>query len=343
MKQARSLQFCRLPLACWLVALLVLSSASAVNAERDGVGSHDATGATGDAGTPQGLSDDNPGAGAFHNLTQGKIQEATDHYIQHLKQHPEDAFARYNFAVALGNSGRVAEAIAHLEMIWQGKPRDALSLALKDQVNLALSRLHLRQGDAEAEIQALKRIRLEGAFAAQRLTQLGTAYARSRRVEEAINAWEQLTGYYPAEAGVSWLWYGDMLAKQGNTSKAVDVYRNALALFGQQRSAIANVATISQGQDLLSAVRGLPLVLEELFSDSAFINTWREFSNRKIQQQIGSQSGPGENRWTDQPLQREELRRIFNDKLKLHDDKLKVYMDQARFQLARIMDEAMGQ
>lgn len=335
----------RLFLACWLAVLPALFSPSALAV--DGNSSHSVTAAIehplNDALTLQGLPDDDLSSSAFQNLLQGRFQQATDQYKQHLKQYSEDDFARYNFAVVLGNSGRVAEAITQLEMIGQGKPRDTLNLALKDQANLALSRLHLHQGDAKAAIQALKRISLEGVFAAEALTQLGHAYTRSRQAEPALKAWERLVVDFPTEAGAGWLRYGDMLSQQGNKSKAVDVYRDALSLYGQQRKAIANVLKTTEDKLLVNAVRGLPILLDELFADSAFIKTWREFSNRNYQQQTGSKDSLIENRGADKLSQNEHFRRMLKEKLTLHDDQLKVYMDQARFQLARIMDEALGQ
>ncbi|MFQ5487932.1 MAG: hypothetical protein ACE5ET_05755, partial [Gammaproteobacteria bacterium] len=112
---------------------------------------------------------------------------------------PWQAYARYNLAVSLLDSGRDAAGLAALDELGRLASNDGELLALRDKANVTLGYAHLARQRAQDAKRVLKRVRLNGPFSAKALLGLGWAEWQGGRPRLAQVVWNKLEGSDPAD------------------------------------------------------------------------------------------------------------------------------------------------
>jgi len=87
----------------------------------------------------------------------------------------QSAFTRYNLAVALINTNRVAEGETILDKIGRSTPKDTESYALRDKANLTLGYHFLQKEQGGTAKPIFARVRVEGPFSNRALLGMGWA------------------------------------------------------------------------------------------------------------------------------------------------------------------------
>ena len=184
---------------------------------------------------------------AHHNLgialgQAGRIQEAIWHWEQALRIKPDYARTHYNLGIALGQVGKLADAIAHYEQALRIKPdyaeaHNSLGAALWQAGRIQEAIGHYEQA-----------LRIKPDYA-EAHNNLGTVLAGQGRVSEAIAEYAAALRIKPdhAEAHHD---LGIVLAGQGRVEEAIAEYRASLRIKPDNVEARNNlgVALASQGR-----------------------------------------------------------------------------------------------
>jgi tetratricopeptide (TPR) repeat protein len=164
-------------------------------------------------------------AAAHYNLglalmQTGKIEEAIAHYQQALLIKPDYAAAHYNLGVALMQTGKIEEAIAHYQQALLIKPDLA-------EAHVNLGTVLLREGKVSDAIGHYEQALRSKPDYAEAHYNLGVALAQTGKIEEAIAHYQQALLIKPdlAEAHVN---LGTVLLREGKVSDAIGHCEQAL-------------------------------------------------------------------------------------------------------------------
>lgn len=295
---------------------------------------------------------------------------ATETLKQLLKQRPDDAFARYNLGVNLSRSGRTAEAITQLTVVAQQDGNERYRRHLRDQTQIRLAELLLKEGETDAAIIALQRVSPQSNFSAQALSLIGQAQIRKTQWHAALASWETLISDYPTEAGHYWLSYAALIEQLGNKPQALAIYRKAATQFTQQQAQLEQIPTSAEPEIALSSIAATsPTVLDTLFQSDKFPRAWREYkqgqtlNERLIQTTESLKTLQKDARKTknsaivnklqlrisvlrqqlrhqSQPPGREAVNTLLHEHLRQYLLQIRQYHDRAGFEVARLLDEA---
>jgi tetratricopeptide (TPR) repeat protein len=156
-----------------------------------------------------------------------KEKAARDFYESALKDDPQLAAAKHNFAVLLSRRGPSTQA----EQLWRENiAADANAI----ESRLALAQYLERNGEATraiVEFEALIRVEPDQAGARRELAQL---YSKAGRWEDAVKQLEAARAKSTNDPGILEE-LGDAAAKAGNRSEAESAYRDAERLYVDKR------------------------------------------------------------------------------------------------------------
>ena len=165
-------------------------------------------------------------------------------------------FMRYNLGVALIRSGDEDAGIAQLEALGRTPARDAEDKALRDRANLALGYTWLQQSEPGRALEALQRVRLEGASANRAL--LGVGWARTAMDDHAgaLVPWQTLWTRDRLDGAVqeSLLAVPYALARLDADQQAVHAYERALAAFDDELRHLDDVMNAAKSGELVDAL-----------------------------------------------------------------------------------------
>ena len=182
---------------------------------------------------------------AHHNLgialgQAGRIQEAIWHWEQALRIKPDYARTHYNLGIALGQVGKLADAIAHYEQALRIKPDYAEA---HNSLGAALWQAGRIQ-EAIGHYEQVLRIKPDYAEAHNNL---GTVLAGQGRVSEAIAEYAAALRIKPDYADAHYN-LGVALASQGRISEAIAEYAAALRIKPDHAEAHHDLGIVLAGQ-----------------------------------------------------------------------------------------------
>src|SRR5213594_3701021 len=153
---------------------------------------------------------------------QGKLADAIHHYQRALQITPGDADAQTNWGGALAQQGKLAEAAEHYQQALRIKPDHAAAhnnwgAALTRQGNLAEAIEHYRQA-----------VNIKPDYADAHYN-LGGALAQQGKLADAIHHYQRALQITPDDADAHIHW-GLALAQQGRLAEAIEHYRQALRI-----------------------------------------------------------------------------------------------------------------
>jgi tetratricopeptide (TPR) repeat protein len=182
---------------------------------------------------------------AHHNLgialgQAGRIQEAIWHWEQALRIKPDYARTHYNLGIALGQVGKLADAIAHYEQALRIKPdyaeaHNSLGAALWQAGRIQEAIGHYEQA-----------LRIKPDYA-EAHNNLGAALAGQGRVSEAIAEYAAALQIKPDYADAHYN-LGVALAGQGRISEAIAEYAAALRIKPDHAEAHHDLGIVLAGQ-----------------------------------------------------------------------------------------------
>ncbi|MGD0651502.1 MAG: tetratricopeptide repeat protein [Verrucomicrobiia bacterium] len=186
---------------------------------------------------------------AHHNLgialgQAGRIQEAIGHWEQALRIKPDYARTHYNLGIALGQVGKLADAIVHYEQALRIKPdfaeaHNSLGAALWQAGRIQEAIGHYEQA-----------LRIKPDFA-EAHDNLGAALGQAGRIQEAIGHYEEALVIKPdyAEAHNN---LGAALGQAGKLEDAIGHYQQALRIKPGFAEAHYNMGNALAGQGRIS-------------------------------------------------------------------------------------------
>ena len=183
------------------------------------------------------------------------------------------AFASYNLGIAWLQTGDKAAAIAQLDRAGLRETGQPDELAIRDKANLVLGTLLLEDGQFDAAVPYLNRVRLDGPFSNQALLSAGWASASSGTFERAVVPWSMLaerevTDPATQEALLALPYAYGKLDIHG---RAAIHYGQALDAFGDEVEKLnASIDSIRDGKFLEALIR------EEIRRDADWIIRLRE-------------------------------------------------------------------
>ncbi len=101
-------------------------------------------------------------------------------------------FAAYNLGIAYLQDGQRLKAVEQLDRAGQIDTDDPAELAIRDKANLVLGTILLEDGEYDAAMPYLNRVRLDGPFSNQALLSAGWASLSTENYERAIVPWSIL-------------------------------------------------------------------------------------------------------------------------------------------------------
>ncbi len=184
---------------------------------------------------------------AYNNLAttlraKGQIPEAIAAYQQALRVHPDFPDAQYNLANALLQAGRPAEAIDHFRVALQTIPA---SVDVHNNLGIAL----MNQGQVEqatAEFRAALELDPDSV---QSHLNLGNALGMTRHYDEAVEQFRRASQLNPTDASIHYD-LGSLLVEADRLDQAIAEFRAALAIDPRSAKTLNNlgIALGSQGR-----------------------------------------------------------------------------------------------
>jgi len=184
---------------------------------------------------------------AYNNLAttlraKGQIPEAIAAYQQALRVHPDFPDAQYNLANALLQAGRPAEAIDHFRVALQTIPA---SVDVHNNLGIAL----MNQGqldEATAEFRAAQELDPDSV---QSHLNLGNALGTAHRYDDAVQEFRRASQLNPADASIHYD-LGSLLVEADRLDQAIAEFRAALTIDPRSAKTLNNlgIALGSQGR-----------------------------------------------------------------------------------------------
>ncbi|MCH9695170.1 MAG: hypothetical protein K0U72_11735 [Gammaproteobacteria bacterium] len=145
-----------------------------------------------DGDIPHAIRDDIEFLRANVYLAQGKQLESAD-VLKKLQNSDEyGGFASYNLGIAYFQNGQRTAALEQLDRAGQISTSDPGELAIRDKSNLIMGTILLEDGEYQASLPPLNRVRLDGPFSNQALLSAGWASMSIEDYERAVVPWSIL-------------------------------------------------------------------------------------------------------------------------------------------------------
>jgi tetratricopeptide (TPR) repeat protein len=152
----------------------------------------------------------------------GRLPEAIEHLEQALRIEPDYAEAHCNLGATLGLTGRLPEAIEHLERALRIRPDYA-------EAHCNLGNVFFQEGKVSDAIGHFEQALRSNPDYAEAQYNLGLALARLGRLQEAVGHWEQALRIEPDYAEAHCI-LGVSLGQAGKTEDAIGHYEQALRI-----------------------------------------------------------------------------------------------------------------
>ena len=168
------------------------------------------------------------------------------------------AYAQFNLGVALVRTGRLADALPHLDQVGRLNTVDEELLALRDRANLALG-FSLLQAQRAAEARPyLERIRLDGPSSSKALLAAGWADSAQGHFKRALVPWLALRKKNLLDSAVqeSYLTVPYAYNQLGATGQAAENYTSAIESFDAEIKRIDAAIQDIRGGSLLDRLLG---------------------------------------------------------------------------------------
>lgn len=168
------------------------------------------------------------------------------------------AYAQFNLGVALVRTGRLADAIPHLDRVGRLNTVDEELLALRDRANLALGFALLQAQRAAEARPILERIRLEGPSSSKALLGTGWADSAQGQFKRALVPWLALRKKNLLDSAVqeSYLTVPYAYNQLGATGQAAEYYTSAIESFDAELGRIDAAIQEIRGGSLLERLLG---------------------------------------------------------------------------------------
>ncbi len=150
------------------------------------------------------------------------------------------AYAQFNLGVALVRTGRLAEAISHLDQVGRMETSSEELLALRDKANLALGFALLQAERAADARPILQRVRLDGPYSSKALLGVGWADSALGEFKRALVPWLALRKRNLLDSAVqeSYLTVPYAFNQLGAAGQAADFYNSAIESFDAEMKRI---------------------------------------------------------------------------------------------------------
>ncbi len=150
------------------------------------------------------------------------------------------AYAQFNLGVALVRTGRLPEAISHLDQVGRMETSSEELLALRDKANLALGFALLQAERAADARPILQRVRLDGPYSSKALLGVGWADSALGEFKRALVPWLALRKRNLLDSAVqeSYLTVPYAYNQLGATGQAADFYNSAIESFDAEMKRI---------------------------------------------------------------------------------------------------------
>jgi len=177
-------------------------------------------------------------------------------------------FAAYNLGIAYLQDGQRQAALTQLDRAGQITTSDPAELAIRDKSNLVLGTILLEDGDYDAAMTYLNRVRLDGPFSNQALLSAGWASLSEEKFERAVVPWSILAQREVTDAATQ----EAMLALPYAYGK-LDVHGRAAIFYGRALDAFGvEVDKLNQSIESIREGRFLEaLIREEIHQDKDWV------------------------------------------------------------------------
>jgi tetratricopeptide (TPR) repeat protein len=166
----------------------------------------------------------------------GKLQEAVEEFQRALTLDPNNVNVSNSLGVCYAQMGKLEEAVTEFLRVTSLKPSDFMG-----QYNLGCALLSLGRED-EAE-QAFTRSSELDPERATPYFQLAKLCRKHDRLEEALNYLGKTVGLKPHWAK-AWRLFGECFLEQGNDGEAMNGFKNALKINGNDAAALSGLAIL---------------------------------------------------------------------------------------------------
>jgi tetratricopeptide (TPR) repeat protein len=177
-------------------------------------------------------------------------------------------FAAYNLGIAYLQDGQRQLALEQLDRAGKIATEDAAELAIRDKSNLVLGTILLEDGEFDAAMPYLDRVRLDGPFSNQALLSAGWASLSAERYQRAVVPWSILAEREVTDGATQ----EAMLALPYAYGK-LDVHGRAAILYGRALDAFG--AEVGKLNDSIESIREgkflEALVREEIRKDKDWV------------------------------------------------------------------------
>jgi tetratricopeptide (TPR) repeat protein len=221
-----------------------------------------------DGRVPEGLHDDIEFLRANIYLAQGKPGESFDVLRRLQDSNSFGGFASYNLGIAYLQDGQREMALEQLDRAGQITSNDPAELAIRDKSNLVLGTILLEDGEFDAAMPYLNRVRLDGPFSNQALLSAGWASLSAEKYERAVVPWSILAAREVTDGSTQ----EAMLALPYAYGK-LDVHGRAAIFYGRALDAFgAEVEKLNQSIESIREGRFLEaLIREEIRKDDDWV------------------------------------------------------------------------
>jgi hypothetical protein len=165
-------------------------------------------------------------------------------------------YAQFNLGVAWIRSGNFDRGFRVLDTLGRTSTTDTEELALRDQANVALGYALVQQHRPKEALDALGRVRAQGAQAEKALLGAGWASADAGNYREALAPWLELRAHDVGDAAVqeSYLAVPFAYARLGAEGQAAEAYEQALAEFEAETRRLDQAITAIRDGALIAAI-----------------------------------------------------------------------------------------
>ncbi len=167
------------------------------------------------------------------------------------------SYARYNLGVALIEDDDYARGQALLDELGRMEPGNEEYLALRDLANLSLGLKQLRMEQAEAALESLSRVRLEGPLSNKALLASGWAWYRLGQFDRAQVPWRLLLQRNAVDVATqeAILAIPANYAESGEDRQAIRHYELAARQFDAQLAMLQDAVRAIEDDELIAALR----------------------------------------------------------------------------------------
>ena len=221
-----------------------------------------------DGRIPEAIHDDIEFLRANIYLAQGKPTDSFGVLKRLQDSRRFGGFASYNLGIAYLQDGQRQMALEQLEHAGQIATDDPAELAIRDKSNLVLGTILLEDGEFNAAMPYLNRVRLDGPFSNQALLSAGWASLSVENYERAVVPWSILAEREVTDGATQ----EAMLALPYAYGK-LDVHGRAAIFYGRALDAFgAEVDKLNQSVESIRDGRFLQaLIREEIHKDKDWV------------------------------------------------------------------------